>query len=224
MFIKVLFHGALKRICPDEYKVDVNTPAEAIRAVTNQFRDKLIRKDGQRFVCSVKECPRDVDLNSSVRGDEINIYPAFCASGGGGKNTGSWVTIAIGAVLIAAAILAGPGGWAIAGVGAGWISGSTAATMCIMGAGMMLSGMTNLLFSSKLPTANDSNNPDSSKAFGNSGNTTKIGTRIPIGYGKYKISGHYLSINTIATDLFGDTVKIASALGHKVYIDKFGVE
>lgn len=223
MFVKVLFHGALKRICPDEYKVDVSTPAEAIRAVTNQFKDKLIRKDGQRFVCSVKECPRDVDLNSSLRGNELNIYPAFCASGGG-KNTGSWITIAIGAVLIAAAILLGPAGWAIAGVGAGWISGATAASMCIMGAGMMLSGMTNLLFSAKLPTANDSNNPESSKAFGNSGNTTKIGTRIAIGYGKYKVAGQYLSINTKAVDLFGDSIKVSSFLGKKKYINKYGVE
>jgi len=188
MFIKVLFHGALKRICPDEYKVDVNTPAEAIRAVTNQFRDKLIRKDGQRFVCSVKECPRDVDLNSSVRGDEINIYPAFCASGGGGKK-GGMVTMVIGAVLVAAGVA-----MMLSGVGTAF-----APSVIMAGAGMFFSGLSNYLF--PMPdTSNDSSSPDSSRVFGNSGNTTKIGTRIPIGYGKYKICGQYLSINTLATD------------------------
>jgi len=187
MFVKVIFHGALKKICPDEYKVDVNTPAEAIRGVTNQFRNKLIRKDGQRFVCSVKECPRDVDLNSSIRSEELNIYPAFCASGGGKK--GGLVSMAIGAVLIAAGAV-----MMLTGVGAAF-----GPSLIIAGAGMFLGGLANYLFPMK-DTSNDSNNPDSSRAFGNSGNTTKIGTRIPVGYGKYKIAGQYLSINTQTTD------------------------
>lgn len=213
MFVKVLFHGALKRICPDEYKVDVSTPAEAIRAVTNQFKDKLIRKDGQRFVCSVKECPRDVDLNSSLRSDELNIYPSFCASGGG-KKPGVFqmvvgtILVVIGAVLLFYV----PGGQAVG------------AFMMKMGGAIALSGLAQTLFPTKLPTANDSNNPESSKAFGNSGNTTKIGTRIPIGYGKYKVAGQYLSINTKAVDLFGDRIKVSSFLGKKKYINKYGVE
>lgn len=212
MFVKVLFHGALKRICPDEYEVDVSTPAEAIRAVTNQFKDKLIRKDGQRFVCSVKECPRDIDLNSSLRSDELNIYPAFCASGGGKR--GSWINVAIGAVLVTVGAVM----W-YTGVGAPF-----GQALVMMGSSMMLGGLSNILFPAKLPTANDSNNPESSKTFGNSGNTTKIGTRIAIGYGKYKVAGQYLSINTKAVDLFGDNVKISSFLGKKIYINKYGVE
>ena len=197
MLIRVIFHGALKKICPDEYKVDVSTPAEAIRGITNQFRDKLLRKDGQRFICSIKECTRDVDLNSCVRSDELNIYPAFCASGGG--KGGNWINIAIGALLIVAAVYAGPGGWALATTAANW--GTWSASFAMMGAGMMLSGMTQLLFPMKLDTARSSNNPEASRAFGNPGNTTKIGTRIPIGYGKYKVSGQYLSINTKAVDI-----------------------
>lgn len=215
MFVKVIFHGALKKICPDEYKVDVNTPAEAIRGVTNQFRNKLIRKDGQRFVCSVKECPRDVDLNSSIRSEELNIYPAFCASGGGKK--GAWIQIGVGVLIVVAAVALGPVGVELLSANAAWAIGA-------MGAGIALSGLQQALFPVKLPTANDSNNPESSKAFGNSGNTTKIGTRIPVGYGKYKIAGQYLSINTRAVDLFGDSIKISSFLGKKKYINKYGVE
>lgn len=190
MFVKVIFHGALKRICPDEYKVDVSTPAEAIRAVTNQFKDKLIRKDGQRFVCSVRECPRDVDLNSCVRSEELNIYPAFCTSGGGGnQKKGGLINMVIGSVLITVGVV-----MMVSGVGTAF-----APSIIIAGVGMFLGGLANYLFPMK-DTSNDSNNPDSSKVFGNNGNTTKIGTRIPVGYGKYKISGQYLSINTLATD------------------------
>lgn len=218
MFVKVLFHGALKRICPDEYEVDVSTPAEAIRAVTNQFKDKLIRKDGQRFVCSVKECPRDIDLNSSLRCDELNIYPAFCASGGGKR--GAWGMIAVGVLIIGLAIVLGPGAALL--TASAWGPWSVAAAS--FGMGLVLSGLQQILFPAKLPTANDSNNPESSKTFGNSGNTTKIGTRIAIGYGKYKVAGQYLSINTKAVDLFGDSIKISSFLGKKRYINKYGVE
>lgn len=198
MFVKVIFHGILKNICPGEYTVDANTPAEAIRGITNQFRDKLIRRDGHRFICMVKECPKQIQLTSGLRTDELNIYPAFCASGGG--NSGSWINIVIGAVLITAAVVLGPAGWAMAGVGFGAIAASTATTMALMGAGMMLSGFAGMLFSPKMDTAVSSDNKESSKIFGNNGNTTKIGTRIPIGYGLYKIAGQYLSVNTQAVD------------------------
>lgn len=187
MFVKVIFHGALRKLCPDEYKVDASTPSEAIRAVTNQLKDKLIRKDGQRFVCSVKECPRDVDLNSCVRGEELNVYPSFCASGGGKK--GGLINMAIGAVLITVGAV-----MMFTGVGTAF-----APSLIMAGAGMFLTGVMNYFFPMK-DTSNDSSNPESSRVFGNSGNTTKIGTRIPVGYGKYKIAGQYLSINTQATD------------------------
>lgn len=188
MFVKVIFHGILKKVCPDVYEVDANTPAEAIRGVTNQFRSKLIRKDGGRFVCAVKECPRDVDLNSSIHCEELNIFPTFCASGGGGKKGGIMqmvvgaIMIVVGAVMIAT------------GVGAPF-----GTYLVVAGIGMFLGGLSQVLFPYK-DTSNDSSNPDSSRTFGNNGNTSKIGTRIPIGYGRYKIAGQYISINTQATD------------------------
>lgn len=187
MFVKVIFHGALKKICPDVYEVDASTPAEAIRGVTNQFRDKLIRKDGHRFVCSVKECSNEMQLNSCINTEEINIFPAFCASGGSGANM---VQMIVGAVLVVVGVLLTVftgGSLAIAG-----------SVMWKIGLSMMLTAGVNMLFG--IDTAKDSDNPDSSRTFGNNGNTTKIGTRIPIGYGLYKVAGQYLSVNTQAID------------------------
>lgn len=202
MFVKVLFHGMLKKICPDVYEVDVNTPAEAIRAVTNQFRDKLIRRDGQRFVCSIKECPRDVDLNSCLRENEINIYPSFCASGGSVSKPGL-MQVVVGAVIVAVgAVLTLVPGMQAAGV-----------FMMKAGAVMMIAGALTYALSPKMDTAHSSDNPESSKAFGNSGNTTKIGTRIPIGYGRYKIAGHFLSINTNAVVTKGGDVQKTIRVG-----------
>lgn len=219
--VKIIFHGTLKNICPDVYSVEANTPSEAIRGLTNQFRDKLIRKDGSRFCCSVKECKTDFQLNSKLSTEELNIYPSFCASGGGGSKS-TWIQIGIGALIIVAAVLTGPGGFAAAMTAANW--GAWSASFAMMGASMMISGMTNLMFGQKFDTAKDSDNPDSSKAFGNQSNTTKIGTRIPIGYGKYKIAGQYLSINTEAVDVLSDVI-VTRSFFHKTYTtDKFGVE
>lgn len=222
MLVKIIFHGALKKICPDVYKVEANTPAEAIRGITNQFRDKLIRRDGQRFICSVKECPNDIDLNSCFRSEELNLYPAFCASGGGRSTT--WTTIAIGALIVLASIFLGPGGFAAAMSAANW--GAWSAGFALMGTSMVVSGLTNMFFGPNIDTANSADNPESSKTFGNSGNTTKIGTRIPIGYGKYKVAGQYLSINTSAISTKdGAAVKTTIfGIGKKVIRESTGVD
>lgn len=198
MLVKVIFHGILKTICPDTYTVDANTPAEAIRGVTNQFRDKLIRRDGHRFICSVKECKTDFQLNSCISTEELNIFPAFFASGGNSTKSISWTQIAIGAVIVTAAVFLGPGGFAAAMSAASW--GTFSASAALFGASLMLTGIMNLAFSPKIDTSNSQDNPDSSRTFGNPGNTTKIGTRIPIGYGRYKLAGQYLSINTESID------------------------
>ena len=202
MFVKVIFHGVLKKVCPDIYEIDASTPAEAIRGITNQFRNKLLRKDGQRFVCSIKECPRDIDLNSCLRTKELNIYPSFCASGGSVSKPGLMQTI-VGAIIVAiGAVL-----W--------FVPGGQAAGVFLMKAGavMMIAGALTYALSPKMDTAHSSNNPESSKAFGNSGNTTKIGTRIPIGYGTYKVAGQYLSINTESVDtMSGASSKISSGI------------
>lgn len=220
MLIKIIFHGALKKICPDVYKVEANTPAEAIRGITNQFRDKLIRRDGQRFICSVKECPNDVDLNSCFRSEELNLYPAFCASGGGNK--GGMTTMIIGAIIaVVGAVMVGAGVY----FGQPWLV-SAGLWVTSFGKAVMLGGAIQYFFGPNIDTANSADDPESSKTFGNSGNTTKIGTRIPIGYGKYKVAGQYLSINTSAISTKdGAAVKTTIfGIGKKVIRESTGVD
>ena len=185
MLVKIIFHGALKRICPKEYEVNADTPVEAIRGLTNQFRDKLFRKDGKRFICRVAECPDAIGLSSGIRSSELNIYPIFSASGGG--NSTPWTMIAVGAIILTAAVFLGPGAF----------GSTTSSIIGGIGLSMMLSGVSLLLAPS---TDTSFDNSESSRTFGNNGNTTKIGTPIPIGYGLYKVAGQYLSVNTQAVD------------------------
>lgn len=204
MFVKIKFHGVLKKLCPKVYEIEASTPAEAVRGLTNQLKSVLIRKDGTRFQCRVKECPTKESLFSTF-GDitELNIYPSFIASGGGGKNAG-WISIAVGAVLIVGSILYTGGLGAFASFGA--LSetfsamGGGAIFTAGVGASLMLSGISTFL----TPVPKTSNTSESqvaeSRFFNHNQNTTAVGTRVAVAYGRNKIYGQLLSFNTQAVD------------------------
>lgn len=200
MLVKVIFHGVLKKLCPDEYKVEAETAVEAIRGVTNQLRKKLVRKDGTMFQVVCKQCLTRFAFFSHIPESEeifeLDLYPAFAPSGGG--NAGNVALMIAGAVItLIGLIVMGVGVWLDnpAIVAAGWeITKFGLYVMASAAVGMLV----NLFMPEEKDTASDST--QSSRTFGANTNTTKIGTRIPIGYGKYKIYGHYLSVNTQAVD------------------------
>lgn len=203
MLVKINFHGIFKKLCPDEYLVEAETPAEAIRGVTNQLKNKLLRKDGMMFSAMCKECGSRFALYSHIPDSEnpfeLNLYPTFAPSGGGNGFTQIIVGALMIALVVAAVFLTG-GAAAFATMAAFTeFAGTLGMGAIYMGAGMILSGLIQTLMPQpKVDTSSDSQ--ESSRTFGSNSNTTKIGTRIPIGYGKYKLSGQYLSINTQAVD------------------------
>lgn len=208
--MKIKFHGFLKKLCPKEYyEIDANTPAEAIRGLTNQMK-QLIRIGGNRWVCRVKECPNKGDLYSTNPDlTELNLYPDYMPAGGGSSGT---MQIIVGVILVAVAVVAAffTGGAALAAAGtaaaeitagaaisAGFAASALASSALLMGVGLILSGIATMM--TKVPKAS-SDDTESNKYFGSSQNTTKIGTRIAIGYGKYKFHGHLLSVTTESSD------------------------
>ena len=202
--MKVKFHGFLKKLCPKEYyEVDARTPAEAIRGLTNQMK-QLIRVGGNRWVCRVRECPNREDLYAiNPELNELNLYPDYSPAGGGNSGT---MQIIVGAVLVVLAVAAWiflPGfGVAMTaalaeGATALTTAGMITASVGMMGAGLILSGIATMMI--KVPKASNDDS-DSNKYFGGSGNTTRIGTRIAIGYGKYKFYGHLLSVTTESSE------------------------
>lgn len=202
--MKIKFHGFLKKLCPKEYyEVDARTPAEAIRGLTNQMK-QLIRVGGNRWVCRVRECPNREDLYAvNPELQELNLYPDYSPAGGGNSGT---MQIIVGAVLVVLAVAAWiflPGfGVAMTvavaeGATALTTAGMITASVGMMGAGLILSGIATMMI--KVPKASNDDS-DSNKYFGGSGNTTRIGTRIAIGYGKYKFYGHLLSVTTESSE------------------------
>lgn len=210
--MKIKFHGFLKRLCPkDYYEIDASTPAEAIRGLTNQMK-QLIRIGGNRWVCRVKECPNKGDLYSTNPDlTELNLYPDYMPAGGGNGGT---MQVIIGVVIVVVAVVgaffSGGGTLAMLGIGgtfsasavggaiaAGFAASALASSALLMGTGLILSGIAAMM--TKVPKAS-SDDTESNKYFGSSQNTTKIGTRIAIGYGKYKFHGHLLSVTTESSD------------------------
>lgn len=193
MLVKIKFHGVLKKLCPKIYEVDAMTPIEAIRGLTNQLK-QLIRKDGTRFSCVVKECPTKDSLTSTF-GDieELNIYPSFIAAGGGGS--GGWLQITVGSIFVAVGI--------VVGLTLGWtgVAGAVAISLISVGTGMILGGVASML--TPVPKSDNPGEEKGSKFFSSKGNTTEIGTRIPIAYGRNKIYGQLLSFNLQAYDRDG---------------------
>lgn len=107
------------------------------------------------------------------------------------------MNIVLGSVFIAASFLMPA---AITGV---TLIGSTTvgSMMFNFGVSLVLGGL--LSFLSPAPTLDSSSTAEveASKYIAAGQNTVKIGTRIPILYGRHKVYGHYLSFNVDAVDV-----------------------
>lgn len=119
---------------------------------------------------------------------ELHFMPAFNA----GKKAGVFQVV-LGAVLIGGAILFSGG---IAGLGA------VGKAFASAGLGLAIGGVLQLVTPvPRLDTQPEETNPEASKYISGTGNTTKIGTRIPLAYGTFPIYGQLLSVNVQSKDI-----------------------
>lgn len=128
---------------------------------------------------------------------ELHIYPLFKAA------KSNWAMVAVGAALmVVAPYLAGATafglGTAFMGTTVGGALGSFALTT---GIALVLSGVMNLLFPT--PTLNTSEEASTNSKYlnGSNANTVAAGTRIPFGYGLFKVAGHFISYNISSTTI-----------------------
>ena len=134
-------------------------------------------------------------LHSPLRSPELHLVPDF--SGGNGVTK-----ILIGAALIAAFFIPG-------------INATVGMIALGMGISLALGGVLELLTPAPKTATPDKNEPDS-KYLGAPKNTVAGNTRIPIGFGRYKLYGQFLSFN-IQSDLTkigtADTRRAGSGFG-----------
>lgn len=183
MLRKVYLHGYFADFHDGPIEIVASTVAEVITAITTQikgFRPNI--KTGRHRVLAVGyETLKD--LFRPLRDDEVEIHliPQF----NGGKK-GGFLQIVLGSVLVVAGILT--------------LGTPFGVPLITMGVGYIIGGIVQLLMPQPEMDL-DNDEQVRSKYLGAPGNTTRIGTRIGILYGKRRVFGHYLSFDIDAKEV-----------------------
>lgn len=207
MLKKIFFHGPLKELLPDPVEIEAGSALEAMRGLVHRFPhlQKFASFDDRPIVQIVgyEGRQRLTEVNDDP---ELHVVPAMMGSGGGG----GFMKIAIGAVIIAAAVVSFGTALPWLGVAAnfasmfsGALASTIGSTMIGLGASLIFGGL--LSFLSPAPPRdsglNAASDPEASKYLGVGQNTVRIGTRIPIGYGETLVFGHFISFDIQAKDV-----------------------
>ena len=178
MLRTVTLRGPFRSYHPHPIEIQAETLFELIEAVTRQVPGFKPSLKGRKRV-TIPGYDTMVDLFRKLRDDEIefDLVPYFGGSGGGN----GILQIIVGAVLIIASFIPG------------------LQFLAPLGVSMLLGGL--LSFLSPTPELDlDNTEIERSKCIPSSQNTTKIGTRVPIIYGKVMTGGHYLSFDVDAIE------------------------
>lgn len=209
MRVRIVTHGHLRQLCPEEYSFEAKTAWEALRAFASQAPSLRRTPRGKEILVTVVGYNTLDSLHSPLQEETLHITPRFI----GGKSSGGFIKIVIGVALIAVSILCPPAGAAglAAGAASATAAGLTIAGTFISASQILLSGILLLagglleLMSPapKMDTGVDTGpgDPPASRYLGAPGNTVSLGTRIPLGFGRHRVGGHYLSFDIQAKDV-----------------------
>ena len=223
---KVILRGELGKKFGRFHSFDLNTPAEAIRALCANFEgfQQELCAAGERGIGYMVQIGKDAmesldDIdNPTGRMEAISITPVLQGAGGGGVGR-----IFAGIGLIAAAIVLGPIGLGVLGA-TGSIAGTAGVATAIgfIGASLVLSGTAQLLsptisdnpgtFGASSPTrqrARDSFTPENNEIadnrasyiFNGAVNLTAQGNPVPLLYGRMRVGSVVVSAGLSTEDI-----------------------
>jgi len=227
---RVVLRGELGKQFGRIHQFDLNTPAEAIRALCANFEgfQQALVTAGERGVGYIVQVGKtaidEVDEihNPTGQDEEISITPVLAGAGGGvGK-------ILTGVALVAAAIVLGPLGGGFLGLGAGvggggvvgvgFLTAGASSAIGFIGASLILSGTAQLLSpqpadlpgltsgsagrrNSFDPVNNDPADNRSSYIYNGAVNLTAQGNPVPICYGRMRVGSVVVSAGVSTTDI-----------------------
>lgn len=175
----IVFEGYLHDLYPDGITLEADSPAEALYGLQNYpgFR----KEDDVLYQVTLPDFPsRDAIYNRTDR-TEIRVVPVL--EGAGGKMGGIF-QILIGVLMIVGSFFLIP------------INPYLAAGVALSGAAMILGGIMSFLM--PVPKASSVASDERSKYIPANKNTVKVGTPIPILFGRRKVYGHFLSFDVDA--------------------------
>jgi predicted phage tail protein len=195
----VYLHGELGLKFTDKVVLDIHSVGEAIRALKANFKGfaDYIQNYTPGFHIKIGDIFKEKNEINDIIGnsEDIHIIPAIAGSGKFG-------TIILGAFLIWATW--GIGATAIAGVAptgfaAGWTGAAIASQI---GVGLVLSGISALLFAPPKATVNQKEENTPNTYFNGAVNTIAQGNPVPIGYGELIVGSAVISAG-ISVDSIG---------------------
>lgn len=174
--------GELGKKFGEVHRFDVKTPAEAVRALSvnfKGFREELMTSEERNVGYKVITGDEELEENQlhDPAGKEIVFVPVVMGAGAVARIIVGAVLIVAGAVMIAT------------GVGAG-----AAPYLISAGAGLVLGGVVQLLSPvPKAPKAPEKPENTPSYVFNGPVNTTAQGHPVPVGYGRLRVGGALIS-------------------------------
>lgn len=191
----IILLGELGKRYGRRHRLDVKSPAEAIRALCANFKDfaAFVSSSHERNVgYRVLNMRQDVDADElhDPAGQQIAIVPVLAGAGGAlGK-------ILIGAALIAAAVLTGGATIGLTGIAFSSLAGQVAFGV---GVSLALGGVAQLL--APAPKQASAENQKQSYVFNGAVNTTAQGQPVPIGYGRMIVGSAVISAGISIEDI-----------------------
>ena len=185
MLRKVKLHGELaKFVGHEEFEAVVKTTAEAVKFLITNFPKLEAYMSDKYYQVLVGDNELDKDqIHDPIGRSDIHIVPVITGAGGSSFNR-----ILLGGVLIGASFLfPGAGMFGTTSLFGSSVTGTVAAgigtALSAVGAGMVLNGVSEILF--PLPTPEEQeDDPRISFNFSGVQNTSRAGTAHPIVYGE----------------------------------------
>ena len=197
--------GELGKEFGKEFKLDIATPAEAIRALCANFPNlerHLVESEKRGVAYKVivgKKAQLIGDLINPSGKQEIKIVPVLQGAGG---DTGMFI---LGAALVVASFYVPTAMFAVEAALATGVSVTTMASYAFtVGAMLALAGAASILSPKQSGSAQDMNNsPDNkpSYTFNGAVNTTAQGYPVPVGYGRMIVGSAVISAGIVAEEL-----------------------
>lgn len=184
--VNVRFYGSLKQF-GSEFRLDCQTPAEVIHALTSQI--PKLRQFIQQGLFTVRVGRDYFDnrylekgLSQKLKDDAIVHFTPTLK----GSKRGGLFGVITGVALIAGALALGPLGFSVIGANAAWMVGG-------LGASLLLGGVAQML--TKMPSMSTGKDADKkqSTSFSNLSNMAAQGRPMPLAYGRIRVGSLIIS-------------------------------
>lgn len=199
----VHLHGALGDEFGESFRFEIDTAAEAVRALNCAFPSKFLKAlEGKTYRVVMGEpdtgMDLDIELATGLRLGSADLHFIPVAAGAQTQTAKGTTKLVLGTALVGAAIFASGGTLATPLASTGLLSGMTWGNIALVGVGLALAGVSTLLTK---PSEQTGGSNDVSVSGAAQGETGQQGSAIPLIYGEVLTPGVTISVASQIEDI-----------------------